>query len=63
MYSYEIRWFGINIFVRKAPQLEEAVKIKASAPPLPSFENVINYIYSYATEIQLLNWIVLILVK
>ena len=61
MYFYEIRWFGIKIFVCKVPQLEEAVKIKP--PPLPSFENVINYIYSNATEILLLNWIVLILVK
>ena len=46
--------YDINAFVCKALKLEVAVKIRASAlwPPLPSFENIINY----SRELHLNAW-------
>ena len=47
VYFYQIRWFDITAFASKAPKVQEVVVITASAPPpLHSFANIINYIYS-----------------
>ena len=48
VYFYQIRWFDITAFAFKAPKVHKVVEITASGlpPPLHSFANIINYIYS-----------------
>ena len=47
VYFYQIRWLTLPAFAFKAPKVHKVVEITASAPPpLHSFANIINYIYS-----------------